>query len=99
MNLGQALESLDDFDAEQTIYVQTENQISTESEVVVDYYSDDGEPPASAAGMDYLLEVDLARDVVRVWSEWRNGISPTTDQKVEAVLYYAQHDAFQPAAS
>ncbi len=98
MNLGQALESLDDFDAEQTIYVHPGNQINTASEVVIDYYSDDGEPPASAAGMEYLLEVGLARDVVRVWSEWRNGLSPSTDQKIEAVVYYAQHDAFQPAA-
>ncbi|MEX2170271.1 MAG: hypothetical protein WD851_13240 [Pirellulales bacterium] len=48
MNLGQALEALDGFDAEQTIYMRADGPINAESEVVVDYYSDDGEPPASA---------------------------------------------------
>jgi hypothetical protein len=96
MKLGQALESLDSFDADQTIYVQSDRPIGADSEVVVDFYSDDGEPPPSAAGMTYLLEVSIARDVLRVWSEWRNGGTPSTNEMVGAVVYYAEHDAFQP---
>ncbi len=96
MNMRQALESLDGFDGEQTIYVRHGGPIDAESEVVVDYYSDDGEPPASAAGMDYLLEVSLARDALRVWSEWREGRSPSMEEQIDAVVYYAENDAFQP---
>ena len=96
MNLRQAVELLDRLDADQIIYVQRDVPARAESGVVVDFSSDDGEPPASAIGMRYLLEVSLARNVVRVWSEWREGRSPSTEEKIEAIVYYAEHDAFQP---
>lgn len=97
MNFGQALKAFDGFDAEQTIYVRENGSINAESEVVIDFYSDDGEPPASAAGMKYLLEVSLARDAIRVWSEWRDGRIPSIEEQIDAVVYYAENDAFKPA--
>ncbi len=50
------------------------------------------------AGSDltYLLEVWLAREVAEVWAEWRNGRTPTTDELIEAVTYYADNDAYLP---
>jgi hypothetical protein len=50
-------------------------------------------------GMAYLLEVDLAQDVLKVWSNWRNGEVPTSAESVTAVVYYAEHDACIPLAS
>ena len=47
--------------------------------------------------MSYLLEVSLAKEVVQVWSEWRDGRRPTAIDKCEAVIYYAEHDAYLPA--
>jgi hypothetical protein len=47
-----------------------------------------------AAGLRYLLEVALAKDAVVVWSDWRGGAEPTTDDKLMAVAYYATHDAY-----
>jgi hypothetical protein len=44
----------------------------------------------------YLLEVDLAREVVEVWSEWRSGAVPTREEATGAVIYYAEHDAYEP---
>lgn len=49
-------------------------------------------------GMAYLLEVELAREVLEVWSAWRNGEEPTLAESVEAVVHYAEHDAFLPVA-
>lgn len=49
-------------------------------------------------GMAYLLEVDLAQDVLKVWSDWRNGEQPTSADSVAAVVYYAEHDAYIPVA-
>lgn len=51
------------------------------------------EPPA---GTEYLLEVSTMKNVLKVWSAWRNGAQPTIEQAYEAVLYYASHDAYQP---
>jgi hypothetical protein len=55
--------------------------------------SDDDCPPT---GFAYLLEAGLAREVIAVWSRWRDGAQPTGLQKCEAVLYYATHDAYLP---
>jgi hypothetical protein len=96
MNLGQALESLEEHDSEWIIYVRADDPIDARTEVVVDACAGSGEPPSSAQGMEYLLEVVLARDVVRVWSQWRDGRVPTLEEKVAAIVYYAKHDAFLP---
>ncbi|MEU0548771.1 hypothetical protein [Micromonospora sp. NPDC005979] len=45
---------------------------------------------------EYLLEVDLAQEVLVVWSLWRDGRQPTALEAVGAVIYYAEHDAYQP---
>jgi hypothetical protein len=46
----------------------------------------------------YLLEVALAQEVLEVWSAWRNGKVPTFAESVEAVVHYAEHDAYLPVA-
>jgi len=48
------------------------------------------------SGHDYLLEVDLAREAVEVWSAWRGGAIPSPEEATLAVIYYGEHDAFQP---
>jgi hypothetical protein len=44
------------------------------------------------------MEVALAKESIRVWSEWRNGAAPTLDDKVAAVIHYAAKDSFLPVA-
>jgi hypothetical protein len=51
------------------------------------------EPPSHLA---YLLEVELAQEAVEVWSEWRGGRVPDDREACRAVIYYAEHDAYQP---
>ena len=46
--------------------------------------------------LHYVLEVSIASEVLMVWSRWREGASPSTDEAVEAVLHYATHDAYLP---
>jgi len=48
------------------------------------------------SGHRYLLEVDLANDVIEVWRAWRAGSMPTPEEATMAVIYYAQYDAYQP---
>jgi hypothetical protein len=45
----------------------------------------------------YFLEVEIAKDVIRVWSSWRGGAEPTPEQATRAVIHYAEHDAYEPA--
>jgi hypothetical protein len=50
-------------------------------------------PPA---GFRPLLESELAVGTVEVWSKWRAGRKPTTDEAIRAILYYAENDAHLP---
>jgi hypothetical protein len=34
--------------------------------------------------------------VVEVWSAWRNGQAPNDTEACGAVIYYAEHDAYEP---
>jgi hypothetical protein len=51
---------------------------------------------ALARGLSYLLEVDIAQEVLETWTAWRNGADPTPDQACAAIIHYATHDAYQP---
>ena len=50
------------------------------------------------SGYRYLLEVELIKDVIGVWSEWRNGQLPTLEEELSAVLHYTMHDAYEPVS-
>jgi len=93
MKLREALRQLGEFPDDQTIYIEAGSGWGATSEVVVAEESDDGGPPE---GFDYFLEVHLAREVLRVWQEWRGGREPTPDELCDAVIYYARNDAYQP---
>ena len=43
-----------------------------------------------------VLMVQLAREAIEVWSEWRGGRAPTRQDKFEAVIHYSLHDAYLP---
>ena len=51
------------------------------------------EPPA---GWRYLLEVLIAREVLEVWSDWRDGRIPSVEEACDAIVHYADNDAYQP---
>jgi hypothetical protein len=50
----------------------------------------------SAADHAYLVEVELAREVLEVWSDWRSGAVPSPDEAARAVIHYAEYDAYEP---
>jgi hypothetical protein len=84
-----------------TIYVKHGPRADGSSEVVLvlepeDATEGDGSPDGPPPGFDYLLEVDLAKEVVEVWSAWRNGRTPTPEQAAQAIAYYAVNDAPEP---
>ncbi|MGP3978249.1 hypothetical protein ACTWQF_30380 [Streptomyces sp. 8N114] len=49
---------------------------------------------APPCGLAYLL--GRARDVLEVWSAWRGGASPSAQERCEAIIHYAEHDAYLP---
>ncbi|MEV7168179.1 hypothetical protein AB0O18_00640 [Streptomyces sp. NPDC093224] len=96
VTLESVLGSIYDIDDELIIYVPQAGHLSLTSNV---------ELLSLAAVEDvdqnlrYFLEVQLARDVIETWSEWRNGTIPTVEEMFAAISYYAEWDSYIPVES
>ncbi|MFC5201794.1 hypothetical protein [Streptomyces kaempferi] len=80
------LQSLDEQPAEAVIYAAKPWTAASDAAVA----AFDAPPP----NRPYLLEVVLAQDVLEVWSSWRDGARPNALEKCQAVIHYAEHDAY-----
>ena len=85
VTLGDVVNGLDGLDDDHTIYA--DGPVAS-ARAVVAGEPEDGAWPPEATGLHYFLEVDIAKQAVRVWSEWREGITPTLEDKLAAVIYY-----------
>jgi hypothetical protein len=89
MKLADILASLESFDEALCIVARRPWTREAEAELVLP--NEDGRLPAEllSEGFEYFLEVSIALHEVL------SGPVPlSADQKVEAVIYYAEHDAF-----
>jgi hypothetical protein len=93
MTLVEVVAALATLDDKLTIYVSTRGPLAHESPAVVELEPEGGRAPA---GMRYVLEVPLAKEVLAVWREWRGGREPDPVEATEAIIYYADHDAYLP---
>lgn len=96
MTLADLMGQLDSLDDDFTIYAEKNPEWSANSLAVACPEPEEGGVPAEARGMSYLLEVFLSKDVVEVWSGGRGGRKPTAVDKCEAVIHYAEYDAYLP---
>jgi hypothetical protein len=92
MTLKDILAHLEELDEGETIYATAPWQSGSKAVVAL-------EPSAAARraieqGMLYLLEVWIAKEVVKLWSAWRNGRTPSLEDRVHAVVHYATYDAY-----
>jgi len=89
MTLRDVIERLDEFDDDQAIFA--ESAAPTARALV------EAEDASVTPELPYLLEVSLAREAIDVWQAWRPGRAPTLEDRLEAVVYYAENDAWLPA--
>jgi hypothetical protein len=94
VTLSDVVDGLDGLDDDETIHA--DGPVAS-ARAVVAREPEDGTLPPEATGLRYSLEVNLAKDAVRVWSEWRGGVTPTLEDKLAAVIHYAVNDSFLPA--
>jgi len=94
--LAKVLDGIDDLDEDLTIYTSYQPKCDQDSAAVVCFEPDDGSLPEEATGLKYLLEVHVAKAVIRVWRTWRKNAAPTSKEKCDAVIYYATNDSYLP---
>jgi hypothetical protein len=92
--LADALDVLDQYDGDSTIYVAEPWAAQSEARVALE--DSDQAVGALQSGLRYFLEVWLAREALEVWTAWRGGQKPSPAERCEAVIYYATNDAYQP---
>jgi hypothetical protein len=90
-SLGSVLEDIDSVDEDLVLFTRGEEPVTCDTPAVL--VEDEDDAPADSR---YLLEVFLIKDVLSVWSQWRQGAEPTLQDKSAAVLHYATHDAYLP---
>jgi hypothetical protein len=96
MTLADLLERLDSLDDNLTIYAERNPNWSATSAAVACLEPGSGGLPDAATGMSYLLEVFLAKEVLQDWGKGRGGRGATAQDKCNAVIYYAENDAYLP---
>jgi hypothetical protein len=93
VTLREVVDRLDEFAQDETIYAES---MRPAARAVVAAEPDDGSVPPIAVGLAYLLEVSAAREAIEVWRNWRAGREPTLNDKLAAVAYYMENDAWLP---
>ena len=92
LRLGDLVQTLPELDVEHTIYARA--PWSENSEAIVAAENADGRPPGAAvqAGLQYFLEVSVAREFIEDWSASLTGRA-TTSATVQRLIKYAENDA------
>lgn len=92
--LADLLPDIDNVPEEFVVFVPPGQPVGAQTPIeLVDEEEVDDNPPE---GMRYLLEVPIIKEVLKVWSSWRGGRTPTVDEAAEAVAHYAEYDAYLP---
>jgi hypothetical protein len=95
VTLAEAAARLPDFSDDLTLYIERGAQPDGTREVAVIEAPED-ESGKAPSGFRYLIEVHVAKDVVEVWTAWHHGQAPAPEEAARAIIYYAEHDSYEP---
>ena len=92
MTLREILTKLGTFRDGEIIYATKNSEWEVDSPAMVV----SGESPIAEtiSSLSYFLEVAIAEEVIKVWSEWRDGRVPSDNEMIEAVIFYVENDAY-----
>lgn len=48
------------------------------------------------ASLSEILSVEQARDVIAVWSAWRDGLTPSPEDRFRTVMFFSQYGTYVP---
>ncbi len=95
VTLSEIIKSIETLDDNLVIYAvknPTWEMNSRAMLIEVDEFAEDD--PEVPCGMTYLLEINTAKEVLEVWRRWRDGKIPDETEKFNAIVYYAEKDAY-----
>lgn len=99
MTLYEVAEQLEGFPDDQTIYaVGYYEGWGPDTLAMVRVSPEDGRIRQIFDGMEmcYVLEINLAKEVVEVYQDHHGVLTPSTEEKLRAILHYAENDCYLP---
>lgn len=107
MSMADVIMKIDQLDDQLWLFMSYDKLVSSTTLVALVHddlvtLMDEGEiPPAISrlyeTNMCYLkLDMRTAKEVLSVWSHWRDGREATISEACEAIVFYAEHDAYLP---
>ena len=90
MNLRQAIEDLESLDTDATIVARRPWSVGSDAKVVAPSMLGPAAPDVRRDGLEYFLEVSVAREVLEVFGDR----TPSEEEKVACLVFYAENDAF-----
>lgn len=97
--LIQSLDTVEDSDRSHpmAVYAQNGADAGRASPALVCPRGEEGSPACPVdPSLSEVLSVEQAREAIRVWSEWRGGLTPSPEERFRAVMFSSQHGAFLP---
>ena len=97
LTLAQVVQQLDGYDDELMIWARARTDmadLTPDTEVVVGPQLEDDGVWWAERGLSHVLEVELAKEAIEVWRQWRDGAEPSAAQRWAVVIHYAIHDAY-----
>lgn len=102
MTLSQVAQRLDSYDDELMIWARARidlADLTPDTEAVVAPELEDVGVWWEERGVSYVPEVDLAKEAIEVWRQWRDSAEPSAAQRRAAVIHCAVNDAFLEVGS
>jgi len=94
MTLREVIGNVENLSDDLTIYATKAVEWDIDAPAALVLSSDTEEIGIRFEDLSYFLEVEIAKEVLSVWSEWRNGTNPNELERIEALIYYADNDAY-----
>ena len=94
-DLGTFLLNLDKYPDNRILLTQQPVALTSLIKIVNDYECEELEK-YSVDGFYYLLEIDIIKEILQVWSFWRNSKKPTLNEMLMAIIYYSENDTYLP---
>jgi hypothetical protein len=94
VTLREAINQLEKLGDSLTIYATKAEVWDLDGPVALLQEEDTPELAEQPEDLSYFLEVSIAKEVLEVWSEWRNEALPSEAERLQAVVYYATNDAY-----
>jgi len=98
MTLSEIISRLDELPEDATIFaVQSEGHWYPHSlAFLTEEEQDEQYQVFAGVKMRYMLEIFLAREVIEAYQEHYHTLTPTDEEKLKAIIYYAEHDCYLP---